>query len=89
VVQTHAGGVAARGNKMFVRCGKMAEGKRHSGRVVRFRVVPSRVLKGNEWPADVYLEGLTVSRVVSQLVADRHRHPRQGAVSRLVTMGGH
>jgi len=90
---THAGGVAARGKqnaravrKSGVRKTTFLDGWFDSGSS------HLAVLKGNEWPADVYLEGPDQYRgwFHSQLVADRHRHIRdKGAVSRRGdTMGG-
>jgi len=42
---------------MFMRRGKVAQGKRHSGCVVRFRLVAPRRSKRQRVARDVYLEG--------------------------------
>ena len=61
----------------------MAQGKRHSRRVVRLRLLASR---GAERPR-VARRRLSrrprpISRLVPQLAADRHRHPQQSALQR-------
>ena len=72
------------GHEMLVRRGEMAEGIRHSRRVVRFRLDASRRAQRRRRPhmarRCLSRRPRPVSRLVSELAARRHRHARPRAL---------